>query len=119
MHPRQKSVLREMADAEGRHYFIDNVANNREPAMLYGYPIYTTTQVPVNLTVGTSTDCSYIFFGEWSNFMIGNSPTVEMTASEHVNFAASQVVYKGEVGTDCNVEYAQAFAYMTGVRIVD
>jgi HK97 family phage major capsid protein len=34
-------------------------------------PMLQTKQVPINLTVGTSTDCSEVYTGDWSQLMVG------------------------------------------------
>jgi HK97 family phage major capsid protein len=34
-------------------------------------PMYTTKSVPINVTVGSSTDTSYVFTADWSQLMVG------------------------------------------------
>lgn len=43
-----------------------------EPDRLFGYPFLTTNSVPSNLTKGSATSvCSAMFFGNWSDLLIG------------------------------------------------
>lgn len=119
MNPRQLAILRKMADEVGRAYFLDNFVSAELRPMLLGYPVYTTNNIPKNLTVGSSADTSDIFFGEWENFVIGQGQDIQIGQSDQVKFLNRQTVFLGELGCDCNVMYDEAFVCMTGARTAD
>jgi HK97 family phage major capsid protein len=60
--PRSSTSLSKLKEATTNAYMAP-------PAGLL--PMYTTKSVPITVTVGTSTDTSYIFTADWSNLLIG------------------------------------------------
>lgn len=86
------------------------------PAVIAKIPFLTTSQIPVNLTVGTSTDCSEIYLGDFSKlvFIMRERPSIQLAGDL---FAGT-----GEIGFICHVradvaiQYPAAFAVVTGVR---
>jgi HK97 family phage major capsid protein len=86
------------------------------PAYLQGFPRYPTKQVPINITVGTSTDCSYVFTGQWDQAWVGLRtgfgilPLVERFAD------TGQVAFLAWLRADVQLAQAAAFNVDTGVR---
>ncbi len=88
----------------------------RVPTMLEGVKLIATSQIPNNLTVGASTDCSEIFVGDFTkmHFLMRENVSVQLL-KEH--FAQT-----GELGFLCHVRadvvitHPAAFAVVTGVR---
>ena len=79
-------------------------------------PFLTTSQIPINLTVGSSTDCSEIYGGNFPmvSFVMRERPSI-MLANEL--FALNgQVGFVCHVRADVAVQYPAAFAVATGVR---
>jgi HK97 family phage major capsid protein len=114
-----RGVLREMADLEGRQYFVENVSRDGGSTdMLYGYPIRYTNAIPTNVTTGANADTSYMFFGDWQHFMNGMSTDVELGASTETGdaFLKRQTVIRAFSGCECNVEQAEAFVVLKGIR---
>ncbi len=76
--PRTEEYLYAITDGNGNAVYQAALDAGR----LMGAPIIVTNQVPENLpiTAGTGTDASRIFFGDWSQFMIGESmqPVLEV-----------------------------------------
>jgi len=60
--PRTSTSLSKLREATTSAYLAP------PPNML---PMLTTKSVPINVTVGTSTDTSYIFTGQWDQLMVG------------------------------------------------
>ena len=78
---------------------------------LYGYPLVVSNQVPSNLTKGSSTSvCSAMFFGVWSNLIVGNWGGITLQADPYSlsTTGAMRIVALAEV--DVAVRYAEAFA---------
>lgn len=86
------------------------------PAMLANIPMIATSQISNALTVGTSTDCSQIFMGDFTRFAF------MMRESIHIQLADQLFAGTGEIGFFCHVradvavQYPKAFAVVTGVR---
>ncbi len=86
------------------------------PEMLRNMQFLATSQIPIDLTVTSSTDCSEIYVGDFTKmaFVLREAPSIQV-ASEL--FAAN-----GQVGFVCHVRadvvlfYPKAFATVTGVR---
>lgn len=53
-----------------------------ELGRLLGYPIYDSTRLPINLTKGSSTDCTYVIFGDWSQVVMGMWGGLEIKVSD-------------------------------------
>ncbi|HET7675206.1 MAG TPA: phage major capsid protein [Gammaproteobacteria bacterium] len=88
----------------------------RRPEALSSWKLLTTSQIPTDLTVGSSTDCSEIYVGDFSNF------TFYMRESVSVQRLNERYADTGEIGFACHVRadvapaYAKAFSVITGVR---
>lgn len=88
----------------------------RRPEMLAGVNMITTSAIPNNLTVGTSSDCTEIYFGDFTKmaFMMRESFSIQVAKEA---FATT-----GEIGFICHVRadialmYPQAFAVASGVK---
>ena len=83
---------------------------------LIGYDVRTTTQIPINLTTGTNTDTSQIFFGNYrfSEYVIGSD--IEVILDETTLADNLQVRFIVFLYSDFIVHYPEAFYIMQGVR---
>lgn len=88
----------------------------KPPTYLDGVPRLTTNQVPVNLTVGTSTDTSDLFTGDFSQLILGVR-TGPLTIQLSERYSDS-----GQIGLLCwfrgdiAVARSKAFDVVTGIR---
>lgn len=88
----------------------------QRPNLLANLPFLATSQIPVNLNVGGSTDCTEVYVGDFSKVMIvmREAPTIAL--------ANELFALNGQVGFVCNVRadiavtYPRAFAVVTGIR---
>ena len=77
---------------------------------------YATNQVPVALTVGTSTDCSDVFVADWSQLYVG------IRTSLLISVLTERYADTGQVGilvwtrADIAVARAKAFSVTSGLR---
>ncbi len=62
---------REAKDSAGNYLVV--------PVALDGVPRVTATSIPTTLTVGTSTDTSDVFVGDWANLALGVRTSMEIT----------------------------------------
>jgi HK97 family phage major capsid protein len=84
------------------------------PSML---PVLVTKQLPINLTVGTSTDASYIFTGQWDQLMVGMRTDFNLRFLGE-RYLADSLTYAFLAYLRADVQLAQpaAFVVDTGVR---
>jgi len=80
-------------------------------------PMLATKQIPINLTVGTSTDCSEIYTGDWSQLMVGIRTDFQLLFLRE-RFVADNLQYAFLAYLRADVQLAQptAFVVDTGVR---
>lgn len=86
------------------------------PPMLQPVRMLNTSQVPVNLTVGTSNDCSEIYVGDFTRmaFMMRESMSIQPLNEKYAD--NGQIGFACHVRADVSVFYPAAFAIVTGVR---
>jgi hypothetical protein len=79
--------------------------------------MYTTRSIPITLTVGTSTDTSYLFTAQWDQLMVGlrTGFTLRFLGER---FLADTLSYSFVAYLRADIQVAQptAFAVDTGVR---
>jgi hypothetical protein len=72
----------------------------------------STPQIPLNLTVTTSTDCSEMFVGDFRNFIIGMPETMSIQRADQL-FAGTVFCH---MRLDVAATYPAAFVKVTGIR---
>jgi len=117
VHPRTVNTLRKVKDSQLKYLWADPAAPG-DPPTLWGYPVFTSTAIPINLTQGTSTDCSVIYLGGWPEFVIGQRKALELRASDAAGnaFEYDQVFIRAIMRVDCNVRHANSFEVLKGIR---
>lgn len=118
MSPRTKIFLETLRDGNGNIAF-PSVASGT----LYGYPIGVTTSVPDNLGAGTNE--SEIYFGDFAQFLIGDTMSVTIAASDvaayddggtiRAAFSNDETVIRIIEEHDTQVRYDTAFAVLQKV----
>lgn len=88
----------------------------RVPTMLEKMQLGVTSQIPNNLTVGTSTDCSEIYLGEFSKLLFAMRERLSIQRLDQAFATSGQVAFLCHVRADVLVTYPKAFALVTGVR---
>ncbi len=118
VHPRTVNTLRQIKDAANGKYLWADPAAPGDPPTLWGYPVYTTTAIPITETQGNSTDCSTVYLGCWPEFVIGQRKALELRASDAAGnaFEYDQVFIRAIMRVDCNVRHAGSFEVLKGVR---
>lgn len=108
MSPRSLIKLAALADTTGQPI--------EKPSMLENWQMIATSQIPNNLTVGTSTDCSEIYVGDFSkiHFMMREMMSIQLV--NEMYSGTGQIGFVCHVRADVSVMYPKAFAVVTGVR---
>ncbi len=116
VHPRTVNTLRKIKDANGE-YIWSNPAAPGDPPTVWGYPVLTTTQIPINLTVGTATNASEIYLAAWREALVGQRRAIELRASDVAGtaFQNDQVWVRATMRVDFNVRHVESFQVLTGV----
>ncbi len=81
-----------------------------------GHNTFKTTQVPNNLTVGSSSDCSEVYVGAWEYLVVGVGLDVEFIVSTEKYIAEGDTYVQVNHMHDCGVSHPEAFQVLTGVR---
>ena len=68
MNPREWHTLRIMKDGTGR-YLLARSQDGSTAKMLHGYPVVTSTAVPI--TLGSASDRGRVIFGDWTQLVDG------------------------------------------------
>lgn len=129
--PRTINTLEKLKDSSGRYLqeagllsFDDTGGGGR----LLGYPFFTTTQIPTNLTVGASSDTSEIYFSsDWQEAIIGEALDLEIALSGETTyqmpdsswrsaFQNREIVFRAVRREDLALRRPQLFSVMVGVR---
>lgn len=95
----------------------DNLGHPIEkPSMLESWNMIATSQVPNNLTVGTATDCSEIYVGDFSKVLFMMREQVSIQPAKELFAGTGEVGFICHVRADIAVMYPKALAVVTGVR---
>ena len=106
--PRTKVGLASLADTTTQPLEV--------PSMLASVPMIATSQISNALTVGTSTDCSQIFMGDFARMAFMMRETVHIQLADQIFAGTGQIGFFCHVRADIAVQYPKAFAVVTGVR---
>ena len=136
-HPRTLATLEKIQVTSGGQptgaYLADTELLTYDPTgaggTLLGFPFRTTTQLPVNLTVGTSNDTSLIIFSsDWQEAWVGENETLTIELSADAaytpdggttwvsSFQNRQTLYRAVMAHDIGLRRPTFFSVMTGVR---
>lgn len=108
MHPRTLASVASFADSTGQPL--------RRPDALAELGLVTTSQIPTNLTVGTSADCSEVYVGDFSQFRYYMRENITILPCKELFAGTGQVAFFCHMRLDAAVLYPAAFAHITGVR---
>lgn len=108
MSPRSLIKLGGLVDTQGQPL--------RRPDMLQDMKLISTPAVPDNLTVGTSTDCSEIYMGDFTRMVFMLREQMSIQVAQELFAANGQIGFVCHARVDVAVLYPQQFAIVTGVR---
>jgi HK97 family phage major capsid protein len=129
-HPRTIGTLERYKDADG-HYLAETGLLSFDATggggNLLGFPFRTTTQIPINLSVGSSSDCSEIYYSsDWDEAWVGEEDTLRIEVSGEATywtgadwvsaFQSRQHLFRATLVHDIGLRRPQLFTVMTGVR---
>lgn len=108
MSPRSRVTLAGLLDTTNQPLAV--------PPLVSDLKLAVTSQIPNNLTVGTSTDCTEIYVGDFSKviFVMRENPSIQLATELFAG--TGQVAFICHARVDVIVEYPQALSVITGVR---
>lgn len=86
------------------------------PPRLSGWQMLDTSAIPVNLTVGTSTDCSEVYIGDFRTTAFGMRQDVQVQQLNERYADTGEVGFVAHARVDFAALYPAALAVATGVR---
>ena len=104
--PRTVTSLRKLKDSQNR--YLEPPADS--------LPLLPTQQVPINLTVGTSSDASEVYTAQWDQLAIGirTEFVLEFLRERYADYG--QYAFVGHLRADVQLFQPSAFAVDTGIR---
>jgi HK97 family phage major capsid protein len=108
MAPRSLVKLGALADSTGQPLQV--------PTMLQGIKLLQTSQIPTNLVLTTSSDCSDIYVGDFTKMYVcmRENLNVQMLTEAYADYG--QIAFVCHARVDFAVAYPQAFCLVSGVR---
>lgn len=83
---------------------------------LFGYPVFTTANVPTNLGAGTNE--SRVIVGNFDEGLILDRSGIELSSSEHVYFSTNQTIFRAEDRMGFTAaRYPKAFSVVQGAGL--
>lgn len=114
-----KTKIPQYSEDTGGAYMVQPVTNAKIQDWL-GYPFVTTTQIPIDLTYGTTgTDCTEIYFGNWSECIVGQWGGLELMASDVAggSFEKVQTMVRIVQEVDVAIRHAESFCLSNSAKI--
>lgn len=116
-HPRTVNELRLLRDSLGRPILWVNPADKLD-MKLNGYPVYTTTQIPVNQTRGSASTASYMLLVAMSDIYVGQgirSQGLEVDISDQALFTSAEVAVRLLYRTDIQPGHVLSIVSLGGI----
>jgi Predicted phage phi-C31 gp36 major capsid-like protein len=117
-HPRVGRVVRNLKDANNLPLFLDQRSQAEAPT-LFGYPVFTSSQIPINEAKGTGTNLTTLQLVRMPSIYIGvgtGPQGVEIDISEHAEFKAAGIAIRAMARVDLQPAFATAIAICDGIQ---
>lgn len=115
MHPRTWNTFGKLKDGQTRYQLQPDPTTDARRS-LFGRPVYTSPQMTITETVGSSSDCSYIVIADMSRVVVGRRLTLGVLYDPFSKSSTDQVVVQTLSRWDMNVLHTAAVEILTGVR---
>ncbi len=114
-----KTKIAQYSTDTGGDYVITPMVSDQALVSWMGHPYKMTTQIPIDLTKGSSTNCTEIYFGNWAELLIGMWGGVELMASKETStaFQTDQTWIRILQSVDIQVRHAQSFCLINDATI--
>jgi len=120
------SAVMNISDSANRPLFLnynsqafitnEGLSNNNLDAIFLGYKAYKSNNARSNLTKGTATGLSELFFGRWADIIIGEWGVLEVVANPWGQaFASGGLQIRAIQIIDVGIRHPQSFAYINDI----
>ena len=114
--PKAKRFFGNMKDADGNYILRGRASEGIDPNFL-SYSYADSNLIPNNQTVGSNSDNTTLFFGNWNDLKIGMSNNVEFFIDPYSRSAHLETVIIAHIFADVNIARDEAFEVVTGARV--
>ena len=113
---RQSKIKQYSGDTSGEYYLQKK--SNAGISEFLGMPFYTSTLVPVDLSKGSSDNCTYIVLGDWSQMIMAMWGGLEIRMTEDAStFKKNQFIVGAFSEADVNLRREDSFAVIKDAKI--
>lgn len=114
----KKQRIAQFSGDSGGTYLVPPLLTDEALSKAIGLNCLTTTQLPVNLVKGTSTDCTEVYVGNFSELLIGQWGAVEILATNIGGNAWAQnaIEVRLILNVDIQTRHPQSFVYCADAR---
>jgi HK97 family phage major capsid protein len=88
----------------------------RVPPMLEPVQLIATSQIPIDLTVGTHDDCTEMYIGDFSHMYFAMRESVSVQLLQELYAGTGEIGFACHMRADVVLTYPAAFAVVTGIR---
>lgn len=110
-------ALKKLKSSTGQYLWTNSPIGQRSatPGEINGYSVARTNQARSALTKGTGTNLSEIFFGDWSQLLVGEWGVIEILPNPYAAgvYEAGGIELRVLQTVDIGVRHAQSFAVMS------
>jgi HK97 family phage major capsid protein len=109
----KKQRIAQYSGDTGGIYIVAPLLTDESLSKAIGLTCLTSTQIPFNLTKGSSTDCTEVYVGNWSELLIGLFGSVELLATNIGGNAWAQNAIEVRLIQNCDVavRHSASFVY--------
>lgn len=114
-----KTKIAQFTTDTAGEYLIQPMVSEQALVSWMGHPYQMTTQLPIDLEKGISTNCTEVYFGNWSELLIGMWGGIELMASKETStaFQTDQTWVRILQSIDIQVRHAESFCLINDVTI--
>jgi len=118
VNPRIWSVFRRIKDLDGKPLLVIDIASPFK-GTIFGMAVRKTTQIPVNLSKGGSTNLSEIYLGNWADLVIATWGGMEVMASQETSdaFAKNNTWIRILQDIDVGLRHPESFCLCADAKI--
>jgi len=114
----KQKVAQFTTDTSGE-YIVQPMVSEQALLSWMGFPYAMTTQLPINLTKGSASNCTEIYFANWAELLIGMWGGIELKASQETStaFESDQTWIRILQEIDIQVRHPESFCLVNDATI--
>ena len=114
--PKVRGSLKTLSKGAGYPTFVYGEGSEPGVGEVNGYPAYVSSNIPSNLTKGTSTNLSALIFGNWDDLVIGAWEGIDMIINPFSGQLEGSIIISNNMNVDVQVVRTQSFAISNDVQ---